>query len=74
MVSERTQVVSADDLNEAYLKANPTHEPPFMPAPYTGIRAYEKDRSIIIATTSEGFRFLINRHNGRIIGTESWVK
>lgn len=47
---------------------------PFMPDPYTGISAYDKDRSIIIATTSEGFRFLINPNNGRIIGTESWVK
>ena len=47
---------------------------PFMPDPYTGIRVYDKDKSIVIATTSEGFRFLINPNNGRIIGTESWVK
>ena len=47
---------------------------PFVPDPYTGIRVYEKDRNIIVATTFQGFRFLINPHNGRIIGTESWVK
>jgi hypothetical protein len=47
---------------------------PFMPNSYTYIEKYDKNAGLILATTFQGFRFLINPHNGRIIGTESWVK
>lgn len=46
----------------------------FMPNSYTYIEKYDKDAGLILATTFQGFRFLINPHNWRIIGTESWVK
>lgn len=55
------------------LDFNPDYEP-FLPEPYSGINVYEKNPEIIIATTVGGFRFLINPHNGKIVGTESWVK
>ncbi len=55
------------------LEYNPDYAP-FMPNPYTYIKVYDKDPGVVLATSGEGFRFLINPNNGRIIGTESWVK
>ncbi len=76
-----------DDINNIYgvidgrvawrvqdmLEFNPDYAP-FVPDPYTGIRIYDKNPELIIATSGGGFRFLINPHNGKIVGTESWVK
>jgi len=42
--------------------------------PYTRIDVYDKNPELIIATTFGGYRFLINPHNGKIVGKESWVK
>ncbi len=41
---------------------------------YSGIDVYKKNPELIIATTFGGFRFLINPNNGKIVGTESWVR
>ncbi|MBP1758907.1 MAG: hypothetical protein H6Q61_1156 [Firmicutes bacterium] len=76
-----------DDINNIYgvidgkiawrvqdmLEFNPDYAP-FAPNPYTGIRIYDKNPELIIATSWGGFRFLINPNNGKIVGTESWVK
>ena len=76
-----------DDINNVYgvkdgkiawrvqdmLEYNPDYAP-FMPNPYTYIKVYEKDPGIVLAGTFQGFTFLINPNNGRIIGTESWEK
>ncbi len=47
---------------------------PFAPDPYAGIRVYNRDESLIIATTGYGFRVLIDPITGKIVGKESWVK
>ena len=47
---------------------------PFLPDPYIGIRVYDKDESLIIATTFGGFRMLIDPQTGKIVGEESWVR
>jgi len=76
-----------DDINNIYgvidgkiawrvqdmLEFNPDYAP-FMPNPYTYIEVYEKNPEVLLASTFRGFRFLINPHNGKIVGTESWVK
>ena len=76
-----------DDINNVYgvkdgkiawrvqdmLEYNPDYAP-FMPNPYTYIKVYEKDPGVVLAGTIQGFTFLINPNNGRIIGTESWEK
>ena len=76
-----------DDINNIYgvidgkiawrvqdmLEFNPDYAP-FMPNPYTYIEIYEKDPELLLATSWGGVRFLINPHNGKIVGTESWVK
>jgi len=55
------------------LEFNPDYEP-FLPEPYTEVNVYAENPELIIATTVGGFRFLINPNNGKIVGTESWVK
>jgi len=55
------------------LEFNPDYAP-FMPNSYIYIEIYEKNPELIIATSGRGFRFLINPNNGKIVGTESWVK
>ena len=47
---------------------------PVLPDPYTGIRVYDKNESLIIATTFNGFRMLIDPQTGKIVGEESWVR
>ena len=47
---------------------------PFAPDSYTTVYVYSKDTNLVIATSGNGFRFLINPHNGKIVGMESWVK
>ena len=77
----------ADDINNIYgvidgkiawrvqdqLEFNPEYTI-FFPDPYVMIRIYDKNPELIIATTFGGYRFLINPNNGKIVGTESWVK
>lgn len=55
------------------LEYNPDYAP-FMPNSYTYIKVYDKDPGVVLAGTFQGFTFLINPNNGRIIGTESWEK
>ncbi len=55
------------------LEFNPNYSM-FAPDPYKKIKIYGKNPELIIATSAYGHRFLINPHNGKIVGTESWVK
>ena len=55
------------------LEFNPDYAP-FMPNSYIYREIYEKNPELVIATSGRGFRFLINPNNGKIVGTESWVR
>jgi len=55
------------------LEFNPDYAS-ILPDAYIGIRIYDKNPELIIATIGYGYRFLINPHNGKIVGKESWVK
>lgn len=41
---------------------------------YTAVKIYDEDENLLIATTSNGFRFLVNPENGAIVGQGTWVK
>ncbi|MEG1995865.1 MAG: hypothetical protein RR255_05595 [Bacilli bacterium] len=47
---------------------------PFFPDPYSGIDQYVKEPSLLVGTTSNGFKVLINPNNGKIVGKDGWCR
>ena len=47
---------------------------PFAPDPYSGIDVYEEDPRLVVGTTWQGFRMLIDPQTGKIVGTDGWTK
>lgn len=50
------------------------NHPRFAHDPYSGVGVYDKNPELLIATSVQGYRYLINPENGQIVGEESWVK
>lgn len=41
---------------------------------YTMVAIYDKDSSLLVATDSMGYRYLIDPTNGLIVGQDGWTK